>query len=81
MLHMGQHLLLLLQNHNGGDIFANYVEPDYENKVLKLTFSSTGMGVINGATSMGAILYARYLGTLKPGHMINFRVRDYNIEE
>ena len=72
---------LLQENHNGGDIFANYVEPDYKNKVLKLTFSSTGMGVINGATSMGAILYAQYIGSLKPGHMINFRVRDYHIEE
>ena len=72
---------LLQQNHNGGDIFANYVEVDPDRKVMKLTFCSTGMGVINGATSMGAVLLAKYLGTLKPDHVIEYRVRDYNTAE
>ena len=72
---------LLQDNHNGGDIFANHVTDDPVNKVLRVTFSSTEMGAVNGATSMGAILCAQYMGELKDGHVITFRVRDYNTDK
>lgn len=76
-----QNDILLQDNHNGGDIFANHVEDIKEDSVLRVTFSSSEMGAVNGATSMGAILCAQYMGELKDGHIITFRVRDYNTDK
>lgn len=63
--------------HLGGDIFANFCSIDYENKIIEFTFESTEMGAVNGNTSLCAILFAKYMNTLKSGNVITFRVRNY----
>lgn len=65
-------------NQLGGDIFTNFLNIDRDNKSVTFTFESTEMGVINGGTTMGACLKAKFLGSLKSGHILCFRVRDYN---
>lgn len=72
---------LLQDNHKGGVAFANHVVNDKEKKEMVLTFSSTEMGLVDGATSHGAILYARFIGALKSGHMMKITVRDYNSDK
>lgn len=71
----------LQDSHLGGDIFANKVEVDYEKKEMKLTFTSLEMGLVNGSTSVAAILYALFMNILVPGNLISFRVRDYKAEK
>ena len=71
----------LHDNNHGGDIFANYVKVDRNAKTITFTFMDTCLGIINGATTLGAILYMKYLGELQPGHEISYRVRDYNTDK